>query len=64
MTDTDRIKENAEKAMECHKKHVENWREGGISECWEDESGFTCVRYESGEWWHYRGLDTNSPEWW
>lgn len=54
----------AEYAMKVHKKAVEQWNEGEIADIWEDISGYLCVRYQSGEFWHYKDLETESPVWW
>ena len=37
-----------------HKSYFEKWNEGAPVESWIDENGNTCIRYESGRWWHYR----------
>ena len=37
---------------------------GDIVDAWEDEDGNTCVRYSSGEWYHYRTDDCGHIEWW
>lgn len=64
----DRIRGNAEFCMEEHKKAFENWTQGNIVDCWEDENGNTCVKYDSGNWWHYKlvyyGDDLAVSEWW
>lgn len=36
---------------------------GDIVDAWEDEDGNTCVRYSSGEWYHYRTDDRGHIEW-
>lgn len=48
--------------MKHHMKSIENWREGSIKEVWE-ESDSICVRYESGNWWHYK-IDGSNVVWW
>lgn len=51
-------------AFESHKSAFENWREGEVKEYWIDDDGYLCIRYESGEWWHYKDLDLPFPTWW
>lgn len=48
-----------------HKAAWENWPHGDPIEHWTDESGFFCIRYRSGEWWHYEGLGSDEEiTWW
>lgn len=44
------------------KKHEDScdWKEGKAVEVFEDE-GVPCVKYESGNWWHY---DIERGRWW
>lgn len=64
----ERIIGNAEFCMEEHKKAFENWTQGNMVDCWEDEDGNTCVKYDSGNWWHYKivslGDNSEVSEWW
>lgn len=46
-----------------HKKAFENWQEGKVVDVWHDEKGVLCIKYESGNWWHYK-LNNNEVEWW
>lgn len=50
--------------MKAHKEAFEEWREGAISDVWRDEQGILCIRYESGNWWHYRITGSGCVEWW
>ena len=47
-------KAKMEFCYETHKFAFENWKEGKPVEYWEEPGGIMCVRYESGEWWHYK----------
>ena len=58
------IKDLVNIAFEKHKSAFEKWQEGDVSEYWIDENGYLCIRYESGEWWHYKDLDLPFPTWW
>lgn len=49
--------------IEQHRAAFENWPHGEAAQSWRDESGVLCVRYEDGEWYHYKeGAD--GLEWW
>mgnify|MGYP004732800117 CR=1 FL=1 len=49
--------------INTHKSACEDWQEGEPVKAWKDEDGFVCVKYESGNWWHYN--ETRSGlEWW
>jgi hypothetical protein len=38
--------------VKTHMKSVSTWKEGEpVTVFWRD--GYPCVRYESGNWWHY-----------
>ena len=37
-----------------HKSIFDTWEHGEISETRTDLDGNTCIRYESGAWWHYK----------
>lgn len=52
--------------VNMHMKAFENWQEGKVAEVWHDENGVLCIKYESGNWWHYQ-LKFESRvrlEWW
>lgn len=49
--------------MNEHKNAMENWKEGNIIEHWIDENDCMCIRYQSGNWWHYR-IVNSIVEWW
>lgn len=51
------------KCVEAHKKAFECWNEGNVTESWYDEDGVLCIKYENGNWWHYR-LSKDRIEWW
>ena len=51
-------------AYQKHRKACSEWNEGYVSEYWRDEEGILCVKYESGNWWHYKNIDLPFPEWW
>lgn len=36
-----------------HRSLFENWEYGEIKETWKDADGNTCIKYTSGNWWHY-----------
>lgn len=55
--------QKAVKYMETHKKAVEKWHEGAITEFWKDIQGNLCIKYESGKWWHYRTSEDGRIEW-
>lgn len=48
--------------VNAHKSVFENWREGEPVKVWE-QKGIQCIKYESGNWWHYRNRN-NHIEWW
>lgn len=50
--------------MEEHKKAFEVWSDGAIKEVWTDKDGNLCIKYESGNWWHYKKKDNGEIEWW
>ena len=54
---------NAVAYVKAHKAAVENWAEGEIAEVWL-ENGIVCVKYESGNWWHYARNAEGEIEWW
>lgn len=58
----DELLERASKVQEAHMAAVEDWQEGDIDDCWIDENGNLCVKYESGKWWHYNELPLLT--WW
>ena len=49
-----------ERTILAHHEAFGKWEEGDRVEMWKDENGNTCVRYESGKWWHYN----EKGEWW
>lgn len=52
-----------ERAAECaaaHRAAVEAWQDGSIQRVWQDSDNNICIRYESGNWWHYNA----NGEWW
>lgn len=57
-------KKEAEQAYQIHRSYCGNWQEGKAIESWLDGSGYLCIRYESGKWWHYREKADGSLEWW
>lgn len=57
------LKLTAQYCLSEHKKVFEKWLEGKILEYWYDDNNIFCVRYESGNWWHYK-LNRNNLEWW
>lgn len=48
---------------EIHKQAWENWTQGDITKVWHEDNAL-CIKYESGEWWHYRLNNNNNLEWW
>lgn len=36
-----------------HRSLFENWEYGEIEETWKDADGNICIKYTSGNWWHY-----------
>ena len=43
-----------------HKEAVEDWREGEPVKVWFDVENILCIKYESGNSWHYN----EKGEWW
>jgi hypothetical protein len=37
-----------------HKSLFDNWIYGDIVQVWTDAVGYTCIKYQSGNWFHYR----------
>ncbi|MFA9376198.1 MAG: hypothetical protein ACERKZ_05515 [Lachnotalea sp.] len=56
------LEELSKKCMVAHKQAFETWEEGEIKEYWL-ENNVLCIRYESGNWWHYKFCN-NQVEWW
>lgn len=54
------MEQTATEFYENHKRAFEEWQEGEISKVWIDGSGYFCIEYESGKWWHYN----EKGEWW
>lgn len=50
-------------AVNAHYMAHKRWAHGDPVEIWRDEYEFLCVRYEDGNWWHYRQTETGY-EWW
>lgn len=50
-------------AVGAHRAAHTQWTHGEPVEIWRDEYYFLCVRYEDGNWWHYRQTETGY-EWW
>lgn len=48
---------------EAHKRARQKWEEGDIQETWIDDKGNICIKYESGNWWHYRN-NNGTIVWW
>lgn len=51
-------------AVGAHRAAHTQWTHGEPVEIWRDEYYFLCVRYEDGNWWHYRQTETGGFEWW
>lgn len=47
-----------------HMRAFENWKEGNVAKVWHNEDNILCIKYESGNWWHYRLNSFNEIEWW
>lgn len=45
-----------------HKKALTIWKEGDPVKAW-FENNILCIKYQSGNWWHYR-LNNKKLEWW
>lgn len=56
----DAIRKKAEICMEEHKKIFENWNFGEIEKSWLDNENNLCIKYQSGNWFHYN----ERGEWW
>lgn len=50
--------------IKLHRSYFENWKNGLAVESWIDKDGYLCIKYESGEWWHYKINSENKLEWW
>ena len=53
--------------MEKHKERVEEsgeWKEGEIKDFWKDREGNLCIQYKSGNWWHYKDIDSEILTFW
>ena len=57
-------------AVRQHMEVCENWEHGRVVKYWfeepENDDRILCVEYESGTWFHYRGIDLGSDgmEYW
>jgi len=58
------LEEKANEYAKVHMNACEKWKQGDIDNCWLDDSGYICIRYQSGEWWHYRVNGAGELEWW
>ena len=47
-----------------HRSLFDHWEHGEIAETWTDQEGNTCIRYESGSWWHYKTTKNGEVEFW
>ena len=61
--DSKLLRKKAEHAMKLHMQSVEHWKEGNVLDVWTDYDGILCIKYESGNWWHYRSVK-GAIEWW
>ena len=60
-----RIAELAQIAYKKHKKSYDSrWKYGEPIKAWMADDCEICVKYESGEWWHYSELDNDIPTYW
>lgn len=50
--------------VNIHMSAFENWSEGKVAKVWHDEDNILCIKYESGNWWHYKLNNHNHLEWW
>ena len=48
--------------FKAHRRACENWQEGDIKEVWREKE-ILCIRYTSGNWWHY-GFVGDNVIWW
>lgn len=64
ISDNQNINSISQMCMEAHRRAFECWTEGNIVDYWEDEQGNICVRYESGNWWHYSIRNGKVTGWW
>lgn len=46
--------QNIQEYVVAHQQAYEYWEHGQMMEHWLDEAGNLCIRYEDGNWWHYR----------
>ena len=51
------------RCYEAHRAAFECWNYGGIDKVWADGDGILCIRYDSGDWWHY-AMEDGSVIWW
>ena len=58
------FQEQVNKVYTKHKNAFESWEYGEPIKAWYDENGDFCVMYESGKWFHYKGIDETYPAWW
>lgn len=52
-----------EECYNFHKSVFEHWTYGEPVENWTDDSGYLCIRYACGVWFHYR-RHNNVIEFW
>lgn len=57
-----------EEVQRIYKEHMKSWAEWGEGDPidhWIDDNGYLCIRYRSGEWWHYEGTEPGEElSWW
>ena len=63
------IESAVKECYEQHKAAWETWEKGEPVDHWFDENGALCIRYENGEWFHYKmcpGVLGQAPflSWW
>lgn len=63
------IEDAVNDCYEQHKATWESWNKGEPVDHWFDDNGALCIRYENGEWFHYKmcpGVLGQDPylEWW
>ncbi|MCI8339205.1 MAG: hypothetical protein HFH62_11100 [Lachnospiraceae bacterium] len=59
----DRMEQFAMRCYEAHRMAFECWNYGGIDKAWADGDGILCIRYDSGDWWHY-AVEDGLVVWW
>lgn len=46
-----------------HKSLFGNWIYGDIIQVWTDAGGYTCIKYQSGNWFHYKVANDHIVFW-